>query len=239
MRKLIALVMVAVATFAVGPVRAADMPYYPPIIDVPDVNYGVGGAFYLRGSAAANLWWAKSFDWVQIDCGCGGGGSFGDSVNTTDRGYGYSLGAGFGYETGTGLRADVTVDYLNTRDVTLPSGSKVALRGGLALANAYYDFNFSGLSSSAGGFGAYVGAGLGAAYLHSEVTGSSVFAGDSAHAAGALMAGVTYDMGAMVADLGYRGVYLPNVGSISTIESYSIKDNWIHEVRGTLRYRFN
>jgi len=239
MRKLIALVMMAVAILAAGPVRAADLPYYPPVIDVPDVNTGVAGAFYLRGSAAANLWWAKSFDWLQLGdpCGCippGGG-----SVSTTDKGYGYSLGAGFGYETGTGLRADVTLDYLNTQGVTLPSGSKVSLRGGLALANAYYDFNFSGLSSSAGGFGAYVGAGLGAAYLHSEVNGSSVFSGDGVHAAGALMAGVTYDMGAMVADVGYRGVYLPSIGNTNSYETYTIKDNWIHEVRGTLRYRFN
>jgi len=235
MRKLIALVMVAVATFAVGPVRAADLPFYPPVIDVPDVDYGVAGSFYLRGSAGANLWWARNLENQCILCGDG---------TVTDKGYGYSLGAGFGYETGSGLRADVTLDYLNNSGLTLANGYKANLRGGLALANVYYDFNFSGLSSSAGGFGAYVGAGLGAAWVDTTITntaGGTWAYGDSYEAAGALMAGVSYDMGAAVADLGYRAVYLPTIGNTppGMVTPYNFNNNWIHEVRGTLRYRFN
>lgn len=234
MRKLIALVMVAVAALAVGPVRAADMPYYPPVIEVPDVDYGVGGSFYLRGSVAGNLWAARNFENP-----CGGCGT-----DVTDRGYGYSLGAGFGYETGSGLRADVTVDYLNNSGLTFGNGRKANLRGGLALANAYYDFNFSGLSSSAGGFGAYVGAGLGAAWVDTtinEPNGTAWAWGDRFEPAAAVMAGVTYDIGAMVADVGYRGVYLPTIGNTppNMVNAYVINNNWIHEVRGTLRYRFN
>jgi len=235
MRKLIALVMVTVATFAVGPVRAADLPFYPPVIDVPDVDYGVAGSFYLRGSAGANLWWTPKFE---------GGGCACLFLDVNDRGYGYSLGAGFGYETGNGLRADVTLDYLNNSGLALSNGYKANLRGGLALANVYYDFNFSGLSSSAGGFGAYVGAGLGAAWVDTTITdkaGVNWVWGDSFEAAGAVMAGVTYDMGAAVADIGYRGVYLPTIGNTppNMTNAYNFNNNWIHEVRGTLRYRFN
>lgn len=233
MRKLIALVMVAVATLAIGPVRAADMPYYPPVIDVPNVDYGVAGSFYLRGSAGANLWWARNLENV---CACG--------MDVNDKGYGYSLGAGFGYEAGNGLRADVTLDYLNNTGLAFANGRKANLRGGLALANVYYDFNFSGLSSSAGGFGAYVGAGLGGAWVDTTVNNADGTAwawGDSFEAAGAVMAGVTYDIGAMVADVGYRGVYLPTIGNTppNMTNAYNINNNWIHEVRGTLRYRFN
>src|SRR5690606_11445756 len=104
MRKFIAAMMVAGAAIVGGQAIAADLPYYPPIIEIPDVDYGVSGSFYLRGSAAGNLLWAK--DYVPA-CPllCGGGGN-----NLTIAGYGYSFGAGFGYETGTGLRADLTLD---------------------------------------------------------------------------------------------------------------------------------
>ena len=53
------------------------------------------------------------------------------------------------------------------------------------------------------------------------------------------MAGVTYDMGNMVADLGYRGIYMPTISNNSLTDPYYINNAWINEVRGTLRYRFN
>src|SRR5689334_20377461 len=101
MRILFAALLVAFTALVGAPVRAADMPDYPDI-EVPEVDYGLQGSFYLRGSAGINLLWARE----HIDtsgCSC---------LVATAPGYGYSVGAGFGYETGTGLRFDGTVDYL-------------------------------------------------------------------------------------------------------------------------------
>ena len=72
------------------------------------------------------------------------------------------VGAGFGYETGSGLRVDGTVDYLNNDGLT-DGGDTYALhlKGTVALANVYYDIPLSGGGSAGGGFGADVGAGAG------------------------------------------------------------------------------
>ena len=43
MRKFIAAMMVASAAVVGGQAIAADLPYYPPIIEIPDVDYGVSG----------------------------------------------------------------------------------------------------------------------------------------------------------------------------------------------------
>lgn len=232
MRKLIVAVLVAGAALIAGAAQAADLPEYPPIIELPPVDYGLEGSFYLRGSAAGNVWWADS----GSQCGC--------VLDLEEVGYGYSFGAGAGYETGTGLRADVTLDFLENRGLTSTTGHTVNLRSGLLLANVYYDFGFSDYASAAGGFGAYVGAGIGAAYNYSEVheADGDLFAwGDTVEGAAALMAGVTYDMGDVVADLGYRAIYMDKVMSTppNLANAYIINKNWIHEVRGTLRYRFN
>ena len=59
------------------------------------------------------------------------------------------------------------------------------------------------------------------------------------------MAGVGYDMGNWVADLGYRGVYLNQINNAPTDPAvtpglyYEVNHNLIHELRGTVRYRFN
>jgi hypothetical protein len=232
MRKLIAAVLVAGAALIAGPAQAADLPYYPPIIELPPVDHGLEGSFYLRGSAAGNLWWAQDGN----NCAC--------IVEFNAPGYGYSLGVGVGYETGTGLRADVTLDYLSNRGLTSTNGYEARLRSGLLLANVYYDFGFSDYGSAAGGWGAYVGAGIGAAYNYSQVfdpAGAEWAWGDTVEGAGALMAGVTYDMGDVVADIGYRAIYMDKVMSTppNLANAYAINKNWIHEVRGTVRYRFN
>lgn len=247
MRKLFAAIMVAGATLVAGSALAADFPYYPPVIEIPDVDYGVQGSFYLRGSVGGNMLWSRN---QQFFCAPGGGCGASGTVVTeplAENGYGYSVGAGFGYETGDGLRADVTVDYLHNSGLASIRGQKLTLRTALALANVYYDFGFSDLGSAQGGPGAYVGAGFGGAYNFLESRGPWTGYdrdGGSFSAAGALMAGVTYDMGAVVADLGYRMVYMPQLSNGSnalgtTQGPYFINDNFIHEVRGTVRYRFN
>ena len=58
MRTLYAAVLMAGAAVIAAPALAADMPYYPPVIEIPDVDYGYSGSFYLRGSAGLNLMWA-------------------------------------------------------------------------------------------------------------------------------------------------------------------------------------
>jgi hypothetical protein len=255
MRKIFALAVGAVAALLAGPTFAADVPYYPPI-EIPEVDYGLGGSFYLRGSTAINLHWAHDVrhgaDWT------------GQVVHAVDQhGYGYSWGAGFGYETGDGLRFDATADSVETRGLSvtkegLPAPDEngeytLMLRTTLALANVYYDFGFGGdgfgYTGGGGAFG-YVGAGAGVAWNHANVnvspaSNTQVPTGGNVTPAAAVMAGVGYDMGTWVADLGYRGVYLNQINNSPTDPNvdpglyYEVNQNWIHELRGTVRYRFN
>jgi hypothetical protein len=250
MRKLIVLIMVALSALVASPIQAADMPYYPPI-EVPEVDYGLGGSFYLRGSVGANALWSKENVYYCPPPGCGVGTIF--TEGSTDIGYGYSVGAGFGYETGDGIRADLTVDYLHNDGAAfrgrVTDGNKLILRSTIALANVYYDFGLGGMGggSVGGGFGGYVGAGLGGAYNWIESRGTYTGYdpdGGSWSPAAALMTGVTYDMGSVVADLGYRMIYMPQFTNGQAAQGlaqgpYYINNNFIHEVRGTLRYRFN
>jgi opacity protein-like surface antigen len=257
MRKILASAVAAVAALLAAPTFAADVPYYPPI-EIPEVDYDLGASFYLRGSAALNVHWA-----AEVQHGATWPGQVVHPID--EHGYGYSWGAGFGYETGDGLRFDATIDALETKGMhitkDLANGIDVdgeytlMLRSTLALANVYYDFGFGGDSfgytGSGGAFG-YVGAGAGVAWNHAEVNSpvvggvpTLVPTGGNVSAAAAVMAGVGYDMGTWVADLGYRGVYINQINNSPTSETadpglyYKIDNNWVHELRGTVRYRFN
>jgi|GEM_PF-415885 len=241
---------VGTALLLAGPVMAADMPEYP---EIPEVDYDIGGSFYLRGSAALNWHWAAEVKhpWDADDI---------DPI--VEYGYGYSWGAGFGYETGTGLRFDGTIDSVETKGLMItktgplpPAGDAgdytLMLRSTVALANVYYDFGLGGdfsYSSGAGGAFGYVGAGAGVAWNHAEINSplgvtQPVPTGGNVSAAAAVMVGVGYDMGNWVADVGYRGLYINQINNAPTdptTESYyEIDNNWIHELRGTVRYRFN
>jgi hypothetical protein len=255
MRKILASLSVVALTIAAVPALAADMPLYPDI-EIPDVDYDMGGSFYLRGSAGLNLHWAR-----EVRHGAAWAGQIVHAID--QNGYGYSWGAGFGYETGDGLRFDGTIDALETRGIRitkagLPAPDQngaytLALRSTVALANVYYDFGFDGsFGYSGGGGGAfgYVGLGAGLAWNHAEVNVSPVGPtaipnGGNVSAAGAVMVGVGYDMGKWVADLGYRGLYINQINNSPTDPVadpglyYQIDHNWIHELRGTIRYRFN
>ena len=249
MRKLIAAIMVAGATLVAGSALAADFPYYPPVIEIPDVDYGVQGSFYLRGSAAGNYFWSK--EGQGYDCNCA------LVTNAFDTGgYGYSVGAGFGYETGTGLRFDATVDYIDNDGASLTKTAPgvagkytLRLRSTVALANVYYDFSFANGGfgagySAAGGMFAYVGAGAGVAFNNVDVAstnpGNQIVSGKNTSFAAAGMVGVGYDFGAFTADIGYRGLYVADINNGAAVPQYvSSKNNWVHEIRSTLRYRFN
>jgi hypothetical protein len=217
---------VVFTALAGAPVRAADLPDYPDI-QVPEVDYGLQGGFYLRGSVGANLLWTQEH--VPPGCGC--------ITKPTAPGYGYSVGAGFGYEVGNGLRFDGTLDYLASTGLTNGTNS-IELRGAVALANAYYDIPLSG-AAAGGGWGAYVGAGAGATWYTTHVTGPAAPAdggGWTPTVAG--MAGVTYDAGSWVADLGYRLLYLPTISNYVPGDTFYLHDTTVHEIRGTVRYRF-
>lgn len=242
MRKLTAAILAAGAAFAVVPAIAADFPEYPPIIDIPDVDYGVQGAFYLRGSAAINTLWAKEVDHPDVSP---------TPFAIDGNGYGYSVGAGVGYETGTGLRVDATLDFIGNEDMqaTIPDGTplladgvhKLSLRSTVALANVYYDFGLSngGYGVSGGAFG-YVGAGAGVAFNNFITTGPGLpdTRDSNVSFAGAGMVGLGYDFGSVVADVGYRALYINAIDNDKATLPYSIANNWVHELRTSVRYRF-
>lgn len=245
MRRILTCAALGVAAL-VGPSFAADLGEIPP----PDVNYNVGGSFYLRGSAGLNWHWARDIDhpWLEPQ----------ETFDIAAYGYGYSVGAGFGYETGTGLRFDATIDQIETSGLKITKDFKdpevdgdytLMLRSTLALANVYYDFGLSGAGfgySGEGSFG-YVGAGAGVAWNHAEINSPTTVAvqvptGGNVSVAAAVMAGLGYDMGSWVADIGYRGVYIAKVANEPTTDPeqyYEVNDSFIHELRGTVRYRFN
>jgi hypothetical protein len=227
----IAVVFVTVAALAAAPALAADLPEYAAPASPPPVDAGLGGSFYLRASLGLNSLWTQQH--VETD---------GTTDNATAAGYGYSYGVGVGYETGNGLRADLTLDQISNDGLT-DGIDTLSLRSTVALANAYYDFPLGGYG--AGGFGAYVGAGLGGAYYQVSTTpaNDALPGGTGWTAAAAAMAGVTYDMGNVVADVGYRAIYLPELSNGQSAglpnHPYFLSQNIISEIRGTLRYRFN
>lgn len=241
MRKLTLAILAAGVASIAGPSIAADMPYYPPIIEVPDVDYGYQGSFYLRGSAG---WFGHHAKEVHHPTAT-------PPVFGFDTwGYGYSYGVGAGYETGSGLRVDLTIDRIASEGMSAdttgigglwPGVHRLSLRSTVALANAYFDVGFGDGYGAAGGPFAYAGAGVGIAYNDVITTGpgpADVRGGNTSFAA-AGMAGFGYDFGQVVADVGYRALYINRIENATAPAPYAIDNNWIHEIRGTVRYRFN
>jgi len=274
MRKYFAVAVAALAALFAVPAMSADIPSYPPIIEIPPpVDYGYQGSFYLRGSGALNLhhvWNVQSWDCTA----CGGLTPI--TYNADRVGVGYSVGAGLGFETGTGLRFDATLDYLSADGASITKTNpavagaySLRLRSTIALANVYYDFALGGSSYSGGGYGGghgghgghdagygggggysagggmfgYVGAGAGVAFNRVEVTAPTtnpIPGGTNTSFAAAGMAGVGYDFGAFTTDVGYRALYIADIGNNAGPPSgFSIPGSLVHEVRGTLRYRFH
>lgn len=252
MRHLAAILVIGSAALAAQPVLAADaiIPYPEPPVVYPEVDHGLEGSFYLRGSVAGNAMWAHRVNHPDFDP---------DSYDISEWGYGYSAGIGAGFETGDGWRADVTVDYFQNEGMAIdvPAGTvftdgtpggpaagrySLNLRSTIGLANVYYDFGMGGqgLSAAGGAFG-YVGAGIGVAYNEfntSEPGGVSGPYGSNLSLAAAGMAGVGYDFGSVVADLGYRALYINRLENNSAAYEYTVENLLAHEVRGTVRYRF-
>lgn len=249
MNKLGASIALGVAAIVSVPALAADPSYdYPVYKDyvppyIPPVDSGLKGSFYLRGSIGGNLSWSYRVNHPTL---------VPPTYSVEKWGIGYSAGIGAGYETGDGLRFDVTADYLSNErmSITVPAPNanpgvySLNLRSALLLANAYYDFGLGNLGlSAAGGAFAYVGAGAGLAFNRistNEPGGiNNAAEGGNTSFAAAGMVGVGYDFGAVVADLGYRGIYINKLENSTAPRPYSLDHNWIHELRATVRYRFN
>lgn len=226
----------AVATMFGSSVLAADMivpePEYPTYPELPEVDYGLTGSFYLRGSLGGNLLWARN---VELCC---------TSHTVDEMGWGYSAGVGAGYEFGDGWRVDATVDYLENFGMKA-SGYNISLRSTVALANVYYDFDLDGFGkhSVEGGWTGYVGAGVGKAFSWTSATHAvnpHLHAGSAPATswAAAGMVGVGYDMGALVADVGYRALWMKGFSTAGGTDLWA-QDAIAHEIRASLRYRFH
>ncbi|MBJ3786843.1 outer membrane protein [Devosia sediminis] len=241
MRSLFAAVLMAGASAIAAPALAADM-FYPPVIEIPDVDAGLGGAFYLRGSVAMNGMWAHTSRHPDLNV----------DVPVTRGGSGLSLGVGVGYELGNGLRFDVTADTFSNDGMTgeVPTGTTLTagphslnLRSTIVLANAYYDYYLSGDGPGKGTF-VYGGAGVGFAnnhyiYTTTPGTGAQDSVGHNLSPAAALMVGFGVDYGDLVADIGYRGIYVNSIRNEVAASTYEVNNSLAHEIRGTVRYRFN
>lgn len=210
MRKLLAIALLAFAAALPAAAQAADFPETPYV--PPQVDYGLEGGWYLRGSKAISYDYAPD---IQT-CGCG----------TTATGWDFSAGFGFGYEFDNGFRLDKTLDYFVSNGET-DSADAYNLRAGLILGNAYVDFDLGD-----GDLVGYLGAGAGGAYY--SLTADNSVGGTGWTWAAAAMAGIGYDMGTEVIDAGYRLVYL---NELVTGDPATVNGFYSHEFRVTWRHR--
>ncbi len=175
----------------------------------------------------------------------------------SEYGYGYSWGAGFGYETGNGLRFDGTIDSVETtglkitKDVGDPNDGDytLMLRSTVALANVYYDFGLGGdwgYSAGSGGAFGYVGAGVGVAWNHAEVNALDRLPGADRHhyrrrrRASWSVSATTWATGSPMWAIAASSIdQINNDPTADPDNYYEANSNWIHELRGTVRYRFN
>ncbi|HUV32270.1 MAG TPA: hypothetical protein VMW31_01760 [Devosiaceae bacterium] len=217
MRNLVAVLVLVFAFALPGLAVAADVPETP--YAPPQVDYGLGGGWYIRGSKALSWDWADDV----VTCGCG----------TTAEGWNWSVGAGVGYEFGNGLRIDKTFDYGIATGLT-DGGDNYSLTTSLILANAYIDFGLGDGYNASGGWIGYVGGGAGGAYYTLAADGS--IDGSGWTLAAAAMAGVGYDMGSDVLDVGYRFVYLNELATGDAIPAV-VNGYYSHEIRVSWRHR--
>ena len=109
------------------------------------------------------------------------------------------------------------------------------LRSTIALANVYYNFGLDGHFGAGGSWGLcrrrYR---CGAVQHDPHHRRRCAGCGTNFAAAGALMAGVSYDIGTMVADVGYRMIYMPEITTCDAhtdpSNPYYINNNVINEI---------
>ena len=213
--------------------NAADMgryaPSMPPLLDsAPLLVDEFSSGWYLRGDVGYR--WNNEVDSViSVDP---------PPVRNHELGKNWMFGAGIGYKL-EWFRTDVTVDYAKKTDFSGDSTVRrndftAKIDSATGLVNVYGDLG------TWAGFTPYIGAGIGAAYLHADDFGI-VSDRRSRHAnapgswsfAWAYMAGVSYRvMGNIHIDAGYRHV---NIGEAATgriiDDKLTFKDISADEVR--------
>jgi opacity protein-like surface antigen len=231
--KRFALALAAVAILPAGQVVAAD--YDPPISVEPAEEYvpvEIGSAWYLRGDIAYNF----ARDYGSSDSNRGAwltGNPFTvgpyDLFDKDDDKDLVSGSIGFGYHFNDYLRADVNVGILTSQkynasaefDAIVPYVVDVDVKNTSwnGMVNGYIDLGtYAGLTP-------YVGAGIGAMYMKSELEGEASDRKSSYNFMYGLAAGVSYQVTKNTSiDVGYQYLNAPNV------EYYAIGDNAV-EVR--------
>lgn len=259
MRRLRSSLLAFLAIAAPGVAVAADMPWGrgPTVIsERSPYQEEIGTGWYLRGDIGYSKAQAPSFTMGATSLGSAG------------RDGSFVYGGGFGYKFNEWLRADLTVDQIESYGMKRRIGSVACFTtdtctidsgyGGKVMpvmANAYVDFG------NWGGFSPYVGGGLGAARLISSgsftYTDTTTAATVTTYASGgsrwspafAAMAGLTIDLGSGIQlDAGYRylwlsegstGVIAQSGAGASVPSTVEFRNNGFHQARVGLRYFVN
>jgi opacity protein-like surface antigen len=223
----------AVLTILSAAAQAADMPAYPPP-EAPIVVEKYGG-WYLRGDigyAIGALQGAMSAP------------SFADPIENT-LGNGFVGGVGAGYKS-QWLRTDVTLDYTSplkyTGTVVSPGDTTAKIEAATALFNGYIDLGTWYHATP------YIGAGVGAARLHTFDYASSAAPPFTAglsntqwNFAWALTGGVGYAIAPnLMLDVNYRYVNFGDVQSASdAFGAMTFKNVYTQEIRVGIRWSFD
>lgn len=231
MRSLFSAVIVApiVATIAGLPAVAADLlppPKEPEVVYYPEVESF--GDWYLRGSIGLG-------GYMHAEVEQNGG-----SVYRGKQGKPISVSVGAGIEIDSNWRTDFTIEYFKHGDEgiedrwTASGGNDPEITSIIGLVNAYYDF------VSENNFYPFFGGSIGLAYNHIDISGSCNYCESNGKLslAGAFEAGIGYDFGGGAVEAGYRGLYRGSTETGGT-EPLDFKHLISHEVRGTVRYRWD
>lgn len=260
---------------AASPAAAADLgARYAAPAPVPVYTAPVAEGWYLRGDVGGSVFRSKG-DWheSEIDNPAAGTYYYNDWTDTEIKSQG-TFAVGVGYQFNNYLRGDLTAEYRSRATVKGTQMEVVDFGGGVSqltgrdtgkidswvfLANLYTDLgHYNGLTP-------YVGVGVGAALnrfsgrQESEIidfsgptttySGGTYAKGSKWNVAGALHAGLSYDITSQLAlDASYRWMWLGGAktgvktcdgGSCTTEnEKWWINDMMSHDLRVGLRYKF-
>lgn len=256
---------------AASPAAAADLgARYAAPAPVPVYTAPVAEGWYLRGDIGGSVFRSKG-DWheSEIDDPVNSDDLFNDWTKTKWGSSG-TFAVGVGYQFNDYLRGDITGEYRSKAKVSgrqeivesdndyLVGNNSTKVDSWVFLANLYADLgHYNGLTP-------YVGVGVGAALnrfaegrQESEIypagggastSGGTYAKGSKWNVAGALHAGVSYDITAQLAlDASYRWLWLGDVSSGNKTcdggctrdgEKWWINDMMSHDLRLGLRYKF-
>ncbi len=196
----LAMAVAFVSLGASAPVRAADMPEYPPVIDTPEpLPLPAAGGWYLRGDIGYKIY--NNPDAQLSNVNYGGFDASTAKMFGEDLDGAVDIGIGAGYKFNDYFRADLTLDYETPAGFSGKLDCPGVCGGGTTtesiditawsgLVNAYADLGtYYGITP-------YVGAGVGASYLVTDggksSDGSTYDGAGKWNFAWALSAGASY-----------------------------------------------